>query len=64
MPPNIIKIDKVTDKYLTIQETCEYMKWSNGMIRNYLSTGRLTKYLFRNHLVFISKKELNQYRYK
>jgi len=64
MAPKTIKITQVDDNFLTIKEACSYMRWSNAMVRNYLSSGRLTKYLFREHLVFVSKKELDQYRYK
>ena len=64
MSPNIIKIDKVTDDYYTMIDAAKYTGLGYQAIRNYISMGKLTKYVFRDRLTFLHVNELNKYRYK
>ena len=64
MSPNIIRIDKVTDKHYTMIDAAKYTGLGYQVIRNYISMGKLTKYVFRDQLTFLHVNELNKYKYK
>jgi hypothetical protein len=63
MTPNIIPLNSVDSNYLSIKEASIYIGFSEQVVRNYLSQGRFTKYVFQGK-VFLSIKELDKIKFK
>ena len=50
-----------TDDYLTAEEAAGFLEVKPTVIRNYLSEGKLTTYIFKT-LTLLNKEELNHWK--
>lgn len=62
--PEKITLERVnTSDYLTIEEAATELGMKPSVIRNYLVSGRFTKYKFKT-LTLVSAKEVRKYKQK